>query len=144
MSLSWKVTKWPYNQDTVATSSASFLSKNVPLLVPSSGGKLEINSYPRASLNSIYADVGLVQPAVQCGEADGTCDAMRKEIPWRDTFGIWGLERSRQKYVLDLGEHDLRDRNRKNFALNWAVCKIPTDTVQILLPRWVWEGMYTT
>lgn len=57
------------------------------------------------TLNTLYTDVGLVEPVIQCSEEDGTCDEMRKEVPWRGGHGIWGVERSRYKFVLDLGKH---------------------------------------
>ncbi|KAF8495321.1 hypothetical protein JB92DRAFT_3146989 [Gautieria morchelliformis] len=84
------------------SAAAPYLSKDVPVLASSSTGKLEISPYPRTALNNLYADVGLVEPLVQCSDSDGTCDAMRREVPWRKTLGIWGVERSRWKYVLDL------------------------------------------
>lgn len=91
--------------DTTASISPPYLSKTVPLLSPSSTGKLEVNSYPRTTLNALYADVGLIKPIVQCSEADGICDAMKTEVPLHDGLGIWGIERSRWKFVLDLGGH---------------------------------------
>ncbi|KAF8576378.1 glycosyltransferase family 90 protein [Ramaria rubella] len=80
----------------------AFLPREVPVLTLSSKGGLEINSYLRTTLNDIYADVGLVKPAIQCNKDDGTCETMRKEVPWREDRGVWGVERSRWKYLLDL------------------------------------------
>jgi hypothetical protein len=82
---------------------ASFLPTDIPLLLASSTGGLETMSFSRTALNSLYADVGLVRPLIQCSEEDGTCDEMRRDVPWRDSQGVWGVRRSSWKYVLDLG-----------------------------------------
>ena len=59
--------------------------------------------YPRAALNRLYTNVGLVPPLLQC-EENGTCEEMAAELPFLPELGIWGVERGKWKYVLDLGE----------------------------------------
>jgi hypothetical protein len=99
------------------------------LLQDRPGGKLRRETYSQPMVNEAYLDVGLVGPPIQCEEADGTCDAMEKEISWLQPVG--GSHGADYKFQLDVGMYSLLAILNPDNLINlryrrkWLVTKVP-------------------
>ena len=99
------------------------------LLQDGQGGKLRQGTYPQAVVNEAYLDVGLVGPPIQCEEADGTCDLMKKKFHWlQQVDPSYGAD---YKFQLDVGMYPLSAILNPIYPMyqrcrwKWLVSKVP-------------------